>query len=130
MPIFHLSIPVRDLEEAIAFYALLGARAGRREATWADIGLFGSQITLHCRPDEVTSPMPRSRHFGATLDWSDWKELVARIGCFIEGPRVDYVGTEREQAKAMIEDPSGNLIEIKAYREPAAVLGQLGVGTP
>jgi extradiol dioxygenase family protein len=124
-PIFHLSFPVRDLDEAIAFYAALGGVPGRREAAWADIALFGAQLTLQQIPEDVLEPMPRSRHFGATLPWQDWEQLVARLGGFVEGPRVDHQGTEREQAKAMIADPSGNLIELKAYRQPAAVLGRL-----
>jgi extradiol dioxygenase family protein len=49
-------------------------------------------------------------------------------GEFLEGPRRDYSGTEREQGKAMIQDPSGNLIELKAYRNPSAVLGDLASG--
>lgn len=124
-PIFHLSFPVNDLDEAIAFYSILGGIAGRREDTWADVALFGAQLTLQHAPGDVLQPMPRSRHFGATLPWQEWEDLVARLTGFIEGPRIDYSGTEREQAKAMIADPSGNLIELKAYRQPAAVLGQL-----
>ena len=124
--IFHLSFPVRDLDEALRFYAgVLGAVPGRREETWADIALFGAQLTLQHRPGDVTAPMPRSRHFGATLPWDDWKSLVGRLTDFVELPRVDHEGTEREQAKAMIADPSGNLIELKAYRDPRAVLGEL-----
>jgi len=73
----------------------------------------------------VLQPMPRSRHFGATLPWQEWESLVARLGGFVEGPRVEYQGTDHEQAKAMIADPSGNLIELKAYRRPTAVLGRL-----
>ncbi|MEO6433585.1 MAG: VOC family protein [Sphingomicrobium sp.] len=125
-PVFHLSFPVHDLDEAITFYALLGGVAGRRETGWADIALFGAQVTLQHVPEDVLQPMPRSRHFGATLGWGEWEQLIARLGGFVEGPRIDYAGTDREQAKAMIADPSGNLIELKAYRQPAAVLGQLG----
>ena len=33
---------------------------------------------------------------------------------------VDDAGTAREQTKAMIADPSGNAIELKAYADPAA----------
>ena len=127
-PIFHLSFPVQDLDEAIAFYSALGGVMGRRETAWADVALFGAQLTLQHVPEDVLQPMPRSRHFGATLPWQDWEQLVGRLGGFIEGPRVDYPGTDREQAKAMIADPSGNLIELKAYRRPAAVLGQLAAG--
>lgn len=127
-PIFHLSFPVNDLDEAIAFYSTLGGIVGRREAAWADIALFGAQVTLQHVPEDVLDPMPRSRHFGATLPWQDWEQLVRRITGFVEGPRIDYSGTNREQAKAMIADPSGNLIELKAYRHPTAVLGPAASG--
>lgn len=128
-PIFHLSFPVRDLEEAIAFYVeVLGGVAGRRHEGWADVGLFGVQVTLQHQPNDVSEPMPRSRHFGATLEWSEWERLTSSMADFLEGPRTDYPGTEREQAKAMIQDPSGNLIELKAYRNPQAVLGSLASG--
>ena len=123
--IFHLSFPVDDLDEAIAFYSGLGGVVGRRETDWADVALFGAQLTLQQVPEDVLRPMPRSRHFGATLPWLDWERLVARLGGFVEGPRIDHEGTDREQAKAMVADPSGNLIELKAYRQPAAVLGAL-----
>jgi len=124
-PIFHLSFPVDDLDEAIAFYVGLGGVPGRREAAWADVALFGAQVTLQQVPEDVLRPMPRCRHFGATLPWTQWERLVGRLGSFVEEPRVDYPGTELEQGKAMIADPSGNLIELKAYRQPAAVLGCL-----
>jgi len=125
-PIFHLSFPVRDLDEAIGFYAdTLGGTVGRHEADWADVALFGAQLTFQHRPADVPVPMPRSRHFGATLEWREWEELTARLSGFVEAPHFDYTGTEREQAKAMVQDPSGNLVELKAYRRPQAVLGAL-----
>jgi extradiol dioxygenase family protein len=124
-PIFHLSFPVDDLDEAIAFYVRLGGLPGRREAAWADVALFGAQLTLQQVPDDVLRPMPRSRHFGATLPWRTWEQLVGRLDGFIERPHVDHPGTELEQGKAMIADPSGNLVELKAYRQPAVVLGDL-----
>lgn len=125
VPIFHLSFPVRDLEEGLSFYTRLGGVPGRREERWADVALFGAQLTLQQVPEDVLEPMPRSRHFGATLGWSEWEALVARLADFVEPPRIDHRGTEREQAKAMVADPSGNLIELKAYRHPRAVLGEL-----
>ncbi len=123
--IFHLSFPVHDLDEAIAFYSTLGGIVGRRETAWADVALFGAQVTLQQIPGDVLQPMPRSRHFGATLPWQEWEQLVAQLGSFVDRPRIDYPGSDREQAKAMIADPSGNLIELKAYRHPAVVFGTL-----
>jgi extradiol dioxygenase family protein len=128
-PIFHLSIPVRDLQEAVDFYAAqLGAEVGRHTATYADALLFGAQVTLQNDPSGVTDPMPRTRHFGATLGWSEWESAAERLSaapCLVEAPTVSFAGQPTEQAKLMIADPSGNLIEIKAYRHPDVVLGPL-----
>lgn len=125
-PIFHLSFPVIDLDASLVFYTeKLGGRIGRREQEWADVALFGAQITLQHRPQDILHPMPRSRHFGATLDWQEWEKLTGGLNAFVEEPRNQFAGTEREQAKAMLADPSGNLIEIKAYRHPVAVLDEL-----
>jgi uncharacterized protein len=126
-PIFHLSFPVHNLDDAIRFYLTLGGLPGRRQSGWADVALFGAQLTLQEVPEDVLQPMPRSRHFGATLPWHEWEQFVAGLGSFVEEPRIDYSGTDREQGKAMIADPSGNLIELKAYRRPSIVLGQLAV---
>ncbi len=130
-PIFHLSVPVRDLDEAVDFYrSQLGADIGRRTADFADALVFGAQVTLQNDPASVTSPMPRTRHFGATVPWDEWKLLAARFdggSLIVESPTISYEGEPVEQGKLMIVDPSGNLIEIKAYRQPGEVLGSLAV---
>ena len=67
-PIFHLSFPVRDLEEGLSYYtAKLGGVPGRRAEGWADVALFGAQLTLQHAPDDVLEPMPRSRHFSSPV---------------------------------------------------------------
>ncbi len=128
-PIFHLSFPVQDLEEAIGFYTQrLGAEIGRQNESFADALLFGAQVTLQNDPATVSSPMPRTRHFGATLPWGEWQSLTARLlgQCVVvEPPTISHKGQPDEQAKMMVADPSGNLIEIKAYRHPDQVLGSL-----
>ena len=130
-PIFHLSVPVRDLTEAVAFYRTrLGATIGRQTDSFADALVFGAQLTLQDDPTSVSDPMPRTRHFGATLPWNEWEVLVSRLAddLVVEPPTVSYPGEPGEQAKMMIRDPSGNLIEIKAYRHPDQVLGHLADG--
>jgi uncharacterized protein len=128
-PIFHLSFPVRDLPEAIEFYRdALGAEIGRSETTFVDALLFGAQVTLQNDPDNVLTPMPRSRHFGATVSWTAWEALAlrfSRTAYLVELPSVSYEGQPIEQGKLMIRDPSGNFIELKAYRHPERVLGSL-----
>jgi extradiol dioxygenase family protein len=41
---------------------------------------------------------------------------------FVRQPATDYVGTDREQLKTMVADPSGNAIELKTYKDPSAAL--------
>jgi uncharacterized protein len=128
-PIFHLSVPVRDLDEAVDFYRdRLGARIGRRTELFADALVFGAQVTLQNDPAGVSDPMPRTRHFGATLPWAEWERVSAVLAGsapVVEGRTISYAGEPTEQGKMMISDPSGNLIEIKAYRHPEEVLGPL-----
>ena len=128
-PIFHLSFPVRDMAEATRFYEeVLGAQIGRREDSFTDVLVFGAQLTIQNDPANVTEPMPRTRHFGATLDWVAWEVIAARLGSSAsarEPPTISYRGEPIEQGKMMIADPSGNLIELKAYRQPGEVLGAL-----
>ena len=127
--IFHLSIPVADLEEASDFYQrCLGAAIGRTADDWIDILLWGHQITLQHRPEEVLPAAAQGkRHFGAVLPWCEWKELSEKLTSrgvdFLEPPVVLHESTPMEQAKLYIQDPSNNIIEIKAYRDFPGVLG-------
>ncbi|HEY5250197.1 MAG TPA: VOC family protein [Acidimicrobiales bacterium] len=126
-PIFHLSVPVRDLDEAVSFYRTeLGAHIGRQTSDFADAPVFGAQITLQNDPAAVSDPMPRTRHFGATWPGAEWEAVTERfVGrvMVVEVRKLSFVGEPTEQGKMMISDPSGNLIEIKAYRHPEEVLG-------
>ena len=138
-PIFHLAFPVRDLEETKNFYVTtFGARVGRVRDKWIDIFLFEGQITLHERPSEVLPEGEHGvRHFGAVLAWRDWEALANRLdemriqiqswshfvvgllqACYAKPDR----GTDAEQAKMLLSDPSGNVIEVKAYRNPFIAL--------
>jgi uncharacterized protein len=130
--IFHLSFPVCNLKAAKDFYCTyLGALVGRDNGEWADILLFGHQITLHERPSEVLSPEDRGvRHFGVILPWEQWRSLghaLTKHGCpLLMEPTVAHAGTEKEQGKILLVDPSDNLIEIKAYRNVSAAIGHAG----
>jgi len=80
-PILHLSIPVRDMDEARTFYVhTLGCQAARTRADFTDVWFFGLQLTLQERPDEV-APLRSggSRHFGVTLGRDDFDAVVSRL---------------------------------------------------
>jgi extradiol dioxygenase family protein len=129
-PIPHVSLAVRDLEEARTFYAdVLGCKVGRVRDGWIDVWFYGMQVTLHEEPDLVTPPDPRGvRHFGVTLDAEALAALLARLRSqtivstinWLRPAATDHAGTPRAQTKAMIVDPSGNAIELKTYADPAA----------
>jgi hypothetical protein len=127
--IFHLSIPVADLDDAAEFYVeALGARIGRVHEEWRDVLLWGHQITLQKRPTEVLSLEAQGkRHFGVVLPWQEWEALVERLvdrgTSFLGQPTITFKDTPQEQAKLYLIDPGHNVIEIKAYRSLATTLG-------
>ncbi len=127
-PILHLSIPVRDLSEAHSFYVgTLGCQATRVREGFEDVFFYGMQITLQDRPDEVV-PLAEggSRHFGVTLAREDFDEVVERLHAsdviWLVPVTTDDAGTDIEQTKTKIADPSGNVIEFKTYADVATAL--------
>lgn len=121
--IFHLSFPVRSLQESVEFYRqCLGATVGRSSAAWVDVILFGHQLTLHNQPSQVQPREQRGvRHFGAILSWGCWEGVRARVlaykPSFEAGLQHRLPGEPGEHVKLLLEDPDGNLIEVKAYKE-------------
>lgn len=134
---FHLAFPVRDLESTRRFYLeVLGCGAGRSGDDWLDIDFFGSQIVAHvmeggedCLPrvgvneiDGHEVPLP---HFGAVLAPTEWAKMIdrlydAEVEWVIE-PHTRYPGSLNEQSSMIFRDPSGNVVELKAFAD----LGQL-----
>lgn len=127
--IFHLSFPVSELKSAKRFYVeVLGATVGRENEEWLDILLWGHQITLHHRPEEVLPLAEQGkRHFGVVLPWPEWERAVERIEKlgvgFLDSPTIKLAGTDDEHGKFYLGDPSGNVIEVKTYRNVQRTLG-------
>jgi extradiol dioxygenase family protein len=136
LPPFHLAFPVHDLAAARAFYGgLLGCPEGRSAAEWIDFDFFGHQIVAHLSPDAKPRahrnlvdghdvPVP---HFGAVLPMAQWEALAERLGDsvqFLIEPNIRFRGQPGEQATMFFLDPSGNALEIKAMRDPAALFAR------
>lgn len=130
MPPFHLAFPVRDLTETRSFYGeLLGCPEGRSSDEWIDFNFFGHQIVAHLSPDEcretatsgVDNHQVPVRHFGAVLSIPAWEKLAEKLKAagtkFVIEPYVRFKGEAGEQATMFFTDPSGNAIEIKAFRD-------------
>lgn len=137
LPRFHLAFPVRDLEEARAFYgALLGCPEGRSSPDWIDFDFYGHQIVAHLSPDKVghkaTSAVDGEdvpvRHFGAILTLPQWEEMAAKLKAanirFIIEPQIRFKGEPGEQATLFFLDPSGNALEFKAFADDAMVFAK------
>jgi extradiol dioxygenase family protein len=128
-PILHLSLPVHDLDAARSFYVdVLGCEPGRVRDGWIDVWFYGLQLTLQEHPEQVPPAEQRGvRHFGVTLDAEQLAKVLTRLTSqptdhpvtWLREASVEHAGTVREQTKAMIADPSGNAIELKAYADPA-----------
>lgn len=129
-PRFHLAFPVRDLDEARAFYKdLLGCAEGRSSDHWVDFDMMDHQIVAHLAHEETRGEATSEvdghavplRHFGLLLDWEDFDALAARLRAagveFVIEPHVRFPGKAGEQATMFLRDPSGNALEFKAFRD-------------
>ena len=135
---FHLAVPVADLAEARDFYGgLLGCPEGRSSADWVDFDFFGHQLVAHLdhaaslrRPihNEVDGKGVPVPHFGVVLEWQQWHELANRLRAagiaFGIEPGIRFQGKVGEQATMFFQDPSGNALEFKAFRDPAQLFAK------
>ena len=126
---FHLAIPVSNLEESVAYYRdTLGLREGRCSNKWADFDFFGHQLVCHVSDsinekntnlvDGENVPVP---HFGVVLSIEEFEEFLLKINekdiDFIIEPTIRFKGEVGEQRTMFFKDPSGNAIEIKAFKD-------------
>ncbi len=140
---FHLAIRVHDLDAARAFYGgLLGCPEGRSSATWVDFDLQGHQLVCHLDPrlppggasgahqNVVDGHGVAVPHFGVVLDMPGWERLEARLRdagvSFLLEPQVRFRGQPGEQATLSFQDPSGNALEFKGFRDVGRQLFETG----
>jgi len=129
-PPFHLALPVSDLAGARAFYgALLGCKEGRAAPRWVDFDFFGHQLSVHLADDDlagvptnaVDGDRVPARHFGVILEWDQWTALHTRLAAagvtFRIPPRTRFAGQPGEQGTFFVDDPAGNALEFKTFRD-------------
>ena len=130
---FHLAFPVTDLDAARAFYTgVLGCDVGRSKAESCVFNLHGHQIVAHRvaeMPPLSTNPVDGkavpAMHFGLVLAWDAWhamrKRLEAAGQTFVVGPYLRYEDQPGAQATMFIQDPAGNHLEFKAFKDDAMI---------
>lgn len=137
IPLFHLAFPVRDLNQARAFYGeLLGCPEGRSSDEWVDFDFYGHQIVAHLAPQECADVKHNAvdgenvpvRHFGAILSMSEWESLADKLKKagikFVIEPYIRFKGQVGEQATMFFLDPSGNALEFKAFGDMSQVFAK------
>lgn len=129
---FHLAIGVHDLQQARQFYCdVLGAKQGRSTRNLIDLDFYGHHLVIHQTPQGADNTdnafgsafygeTVRVPHFGMNLNWRDWSSLADRIKskdyAFIDPPHVRMRDLPGEHATMFLNDPSGNSLEFKAFR--------------
>ena len=125
---FHLAFPVSNIKETKKWYTkILGCSVGREAERWIDFNFFGHQISAHLSEssdsithNQVDSKQIPSRHFGIILTPSDWNTLSKRLNKleinFKIKPYTRFKGEKGEQSTLFIEDPSGNCLEFKSFK--------------
>ncbi|HEY2203610.1 MAG TPA: VOC family protein [Pseudonocardia sp.] len=136
-PLFHLAVPVDDLDRAREFYGgVLGLPEGRSADAWVDWDFHGHQVVTHLAPgagrpaahnavDGHQVPVP---HFGLLLTVPDFHRLAERLRAagteFVIEPYQRFAGEPGEQWTMFLHDPAGNALEFKAFRDPGQVFAR------
>ena len=123
---FHLAVPASDLSIATNFYEkILGCKLGNREeGKWIDVDFWGNELTLH----KTHMKLPRERHdvdmgnvpvphFGVHLDKEVFKKIKENLRAnnikYLDNPHTRFKDRKEEQETFFIEDPHGNVLELK-----------------
>jgi extradiol dioxygenase family protein len=124
--VFHLAIPVYDLDAAQQFYvSMLGCKLARRYPDRITLDFFGDQLVCHLSegqpPQRPESLYPR--HFGVTFRAAADFELLHACAVLRKIPFYSEVSTRfegmvEEHRTFVLLDPSGNLLEFKHYLDP------------
>lgn len=129
--VFHLAIPVGDLDQAKAFYVtMLGVKLARTYADRITLDFFGDQVVCHLTPQGTQASKESleklrlyPRHFGITFyESKDFDALhalaVARKIEFFLDTSVRFEGKVEQHRTFVLRDPFDNLLEFKHYDNP------------
>ena len=125
---FHLALPAGNLQETEKFYTeVLGCKSGNREkGKWVDIDFWGNELTLH----QTKMKLPLERHdvdmgnvpvphFGVHLKKDVYNKIKENLKVnnieYIDKPYTRFKGTKFEQNTFFIQDPNGNVLELKTF---------------
>lgn len=114
MTAFHLSLPVPDVAQSVAFFTLLGATVTHRDPSgYVNLDLAGVQLTLSIGPPVVSDEL----HFGLNVSRAELEGIAERLAAsgIVSPLRVVDGGTPMERTKMYVRCPAGYRIELKGY---------------
>ena len=133
--LFHLAIPINDIDSAKEFYGkILGCTIGRENQHAVIFNFYGHQLVGHTTKEELTPPANiYPRHFGIIFSAEgDWNELLNRCNNLnlplYQQPKLRFKGEITEHQTFFIQDPFYNIIELKFYRHYEAIFGANNFG--
>ena len=126
---FHLAVPAGDLSIATSFYEkILGCKLGNREeGKWIDVDFWGNELTLH----KTEMKLPNERHdvdmgnvpvphFGVHLKKDVFNKIKENLKAnkikYLDEPYIRFKGRKEEQETFFVEDPHGNILELKTLQ--------------
>jgi extradiol dioxygenase family protein len=126
--VFHLAIPVYDLDGTVDFYVTkLGCKLARRYDDRVTLDFFGDQLVCHLSAAPPTIPPVGElemypRHFGVTfrqdVDFESLYQLCRqRDVAFFSDVSTRFEGMVEVHKTFVICDPSSNLLEFKHYAD-------------
>ncbi len=130
---FHLALPCVSINKTRVFYKdILGAEIGRSAIKWADINLFGHQITFtECGPFNFNyksynfnGDILPSFHFGVVLQKEEWHKVRERL----ESKNIEIVSQVKflenktgEHESLFVKDPNDYTVEFKCFTKSSDV---------
>jgi extradiol dioxygenase family protein len=131
--LFHLSLPCTDVEDTKKFYVeTIGAILGRHSNNWADINLFGHQITFtqagkfnFNNPNYVfEGKILPSFHFGIILNVDRWGAMYSKLNKLnleLVTQATFLKNKSGEHLSFFVKDPNSYMLEFKSFKEPEDV---------
>ncbi|RKE95351.1 VOC family protein [Ichthyenterobacterium magnum] len=131
--LFHLSLPCTDVEDTKKFYVeTVGAILGRHSNNWADINLFGHQITFtqagkfnFNNPNYVfEGKILPSFHFGIILSVDEWGAMYSKLNKLnleLVTQATFLKNKSGEHLSFFVKDPNGYMLEFKSFKKPIEV---------
>ncbi|MBT8282007.1 MAG: VOC family protein [Muriicola sp.] len=130
---FHLALPCYSVTKTKKFYTdVLGADLGRHSTQWADINLYGNQITFtksgefsfNYKSYKFGDSILPSFHFGVILNEKSWNEVYHQLSEIRDKnsePITFLKNKKGEHSSFFVEDPNGYVVEFKCFKESTEV---------